>query len=568
MEDIIEESTESVHEFTGLAETVRIVPKPNAGQMVGQILGQMIGQKKRKTGKGEGSTFKKQLWQDIRLEALRAVASEIREHSFLSTAYFIPMGLLVKLKIRTALYDILTAKPKSKKFQGKETKLPWPLWHEREQWLAIPRNFGCQIFGKPRKIYTTAGTAVSLGTNQPLLTAETCAQYNGIDQETAVNHIETYLKDMVATNGFGACIFCISPGYGKTCCAAHLISRLGRKALFVVPNESFMVQVAMEMKKFIGDGVRIGRISTSNTRKWDITDKDIVITTAKSIATISYDLSSFGTVIVDECHESITEMYSQMYYRFGAQYVIGLSATPERASDHCGAYSQWLLGEISWNEQRDISKLRWGGVNVCVYNIQYVQHPIKEIILSSGEPYVEGMIRQVIAHEARDKYILENILVDRHRKGHRIIVLGTRIAHMEYIHEQLSTKYNIPTGIIVGEHTDKRKTCDADRIEAQKQPILVASTIIASKALNIPELSCMVILDHCYTNDTFWRQCIGRITRDAEDKLQPELILLRDCYRSKLSADGYFASSVDNACKTLKTYSKEGFEFNTFEVDL
>ena len=263
--------------------------------------------------------------------------------------------------------------------------------YDRGDWLAIPRQFGCRVFGVPDAVDTAAGDPVELTTQRPLFNAETCVAHKGIDQESAVTHVETYLRTTAEREGFASAMFCISPGFGKTCCSAHIIQRLGVKALFVVPNEHpFMKQVADEMRSFLGPTVRVGKMVTSEQRKWDIEDKDIVITTSKSVATIPYDLSSFGLVIVDEAHETATKMFSQMYFRFPARYVLLLTATPERAADHCGGYLQWLGGPVMWHEQRDITKLRWGGVNVTVYDVTYAANPIREVTLQSGEPYWEG----------------------------------------------------------------------------------------------------------------------------------------------------------------------------------
>jgi superfamily II DNA or RNA helicase len=514
--------------------------------------------------------FKKDLQADARVQQLKQHATAVAAVSVLTTAYFVPMGILRSLQIRTCLYDVLTARPKSKKFQGKETRQPWLLYHERGDWVAIPRMFGITVWGRPATVRTHEGLGITLTVTTPLLTAETCRALNGIDQYTAVGHVEKYLRDQTAQNGFGACIFCISPGYGKTSCAAHLIQRLGRKALFVVPNEPFMAQVAAEMVKFLGITVRVGTLATSDKKKWDTTNKDIVVAMARSVASINYDLSEYGTIVIDEAHEYATESNSQMFYRFGAQFVILLTATPERAADHCGAYLQWLGGPIAWLEQRDISKLRWGGVDVTIYDLQYLDHPIKDIVSKAGETYWEGITRQIVNKPIRNEFLLEHVLMPRLRTGRRILVLGTRIQHMEEMAATIQAKYQVDYGIIVGEHSDGTKLNSEERLTAQKKQIIFASVSIVAKALNIPELDTMVVLSGgSYVNNTFWQQAIGRITRDHAHKQQPELILLRDRYKP-LAANGglhgVMALCVDAACKTLAKYSPEGFRFTTYDV--
>lgn len=535
--------------------------------------------------------FKKDVWSDSRIAKLQKHAAEVRKHSMLTTAYWIPTRVLTALKIRSALYDTLTARPKAKKFQGKDTRHPWPIWHERGDFVAIPRQFGIRVFGKPPRVTISDGDAVELTPQRPLYNAETCIARNGIDQETAVGKVEKYLKTSAERDGFASCLFCISPGFGKTCCSAHLIARLGGRALFVVPNEKpFLKQVADEMRAFLGEDVIVGQLLRSDKRYWKrLEDAHIVITTAKSIATIPYDLTSFRTVVIDEAHETATAVYSQMYFRFNAKYVLGLTATPERAGDQCGGYLQWLAGPVAWYEQRDVSKLRWGGVKVTIYDMHYTEKGIEEKLLKTGEPYWEGMTRQIIAKPSRNKFLL-SILLDRHRSGRHILVLGSRIEHMERIHNALVTQYKIPSGIIVGQHSPGYQlpsigpdglvtrrlirsaglTAD-ERLEQQKFQIIIASVAIVSKALNIPSLDTLMVLSGgTNVNDTFWRQASGRIGRDHATKQMPEIILFRDRYESKVNpgSDGVFAGCVDAACVTLRKQSKEGYTFTTIPVEL
>lgn len=541
--------------------------------------------------KRDTTIFKKDVWSDPRIAKLSKHGSEIQKHSLLTTAYWIPIKVLTHLKIRSVLYDTLTARPKAKKFQGKDTRHPWPIWHERGEFVAIPRQFGLRVFGKPSRVNVSDGEAIDVKPQKPLFNAETCKASKGIDQETAVNKVEQYLKSSAEKDGFASCLFCISPGFGKTCCSAHLIARLGGRALFVVPNEKpFLKQVADEMRTFLGKDIIVGQLLTSDKRKWKhLEDAHIVITTSKSIATIPYDLTSFRTVVIDEAHETSTAVFSQMYFRFNAKYVLGLTATPERAGDQCGGYLQWLSGPVAWYEQRDVSQLRWGGVKVTIYDMCYTDHPIEEKLMSTGEPYWEAMTRQIMAKPSRNKFLL-SVLLDRHRVGRHILVLGSRIEHMERIHNALVTHYKIPCGIIVGQHSPGYQLPSLDekgevtrrlirsagltaeeRLEQQKFKIIIASVAIVSKALNIPSLDTLMVLSGgTNVNDTFWRQASGRIGRDHATKQMPEIILFRDRYESKVNpgSDGVFAGCVDAACNTLRKQSKEGYTFTTIPVEL
>lgn len=538
----------------------------------------------------EHNIYRKQVWRCAYIDRIRKHGPTIAAHSRVTSAYFVPIGLLKHLGIYDDLRSALTAKPKSKKFQGRETRPPWPLAYPRGEWLACPRAFGCKVFGVPPAVDTTAGEMVVLAPERPLYNAETCVAAHGIDQETVVGNVERFLRAEVRRQGFGGCVFCASPGQGKTCMMAHLIARLGRRALFVVPNEKpFLKQVADEMQRFLGPGVRVGQMVTKEKRKWKgLDDAHIVITTAKSAATIPYDLSSFGTVIIDESHETITQMYSQMYFRYTAQYVVMLTATPERA-DHCGGYADFLCGPVVCNEERLPSHNRWGGIQVRVISINYPDYPIRDIVnRETGDTVWEAMTQQVLGRASRHAFLMG--LITRLRgEGHEVLGLGSRVEQLEKVHCSLVEQERIPTGIVVGElqhqhsiYTWDEASGEFDRFEGNKMsaderqaqlrcPVVMGQVSIVYKALNKPLLSAAIVISGgpYATNMTYWKQLCGRINRDHAGKQPPVIIMLRDCYQPiRSGGEGIFARCIDAAVRTLHKYDPDGFTVTYEDVDL
>lgn len=525
--------------------------------------------KKPPTEYRDATAFKKDVWTDRKLPMLRAHAADIAPHAVLSSAYFVPIALLRHRKIFGHVKDVLTVRRKSKLHQGRETRPPFPIWHERGEWLAMPRNFGLQMFGKPATVTVDAGTPVAIEPALPLLNAETYKAMHKIDQKRAVDHLETSLRAGAAHNGFAAAVFCLSPGFGKTACALHLIARLGVRALFVVPNaKPFMKQITDQAHKFLGPDVVVGTMFTSEKRNHKrLDDAQIVLTTSKSIATIDYDLSSFGLVIVDEAHETVTAEYHKMYFRFGARYVVCLTATPERA-DHAGGYIRWLVGDIAWFEERDITESRWGGVIVTTYRVRY-RHPFKEVLGADGKVLWEPMIRQVITRESRDRFMVEEVIARRVQAGRRVLVMGERVAHMEFAERMLEQSFGIQCGIIVGTHTDGRKVTEEDRAAAQTRRVLIGTISIVYKALDIPELDTIVLLcGGSRVNPTFWKQAFNRATRDHPDKQMPELVLVSDAYDARDGSDGAFAACINAAHRTLRGISPTGFQFVEYPIEL
>jgi superfamily II DNA or RNA helicase len=563
---------------------------------------------RREVHKEDKPIFRKTLTTDIRIATLREKAgTSVSAASQINSAYFVAREALQLCGAEGLIRQVLMTEPKSRLFQGRQQNPPYPLYHERTAsdgiaYLALPRQFGVDVFGVPARVDAIAGMPVCLTALRPLLDAVTGPQRGKIDQETAVATAVAALRTRATRQGFAGGLFVLSCGFGKTCCAAHIIQRLGVRTLVVVPNEKpFVQQFAEEIRFFLGNDVRIGTLVTSNQRKWDVANKDIIFTTHRSVATIGYDLRGLdiGLVIVDEAHESMTKCYSEMYFRFHARYVVALTATPERANDHCGAYLQWLVGPVLWHEKRAAE-----GVCVTVYNVDYTGTgcPPRIVTLKDGSPYYEGMTKQLLARPGRDRFLIESVVLPRLRQGRRILVIGTRVEHMERFYRLLRERYGIDAGIIVGGHTagfglDAQAYAEAlaqqvAHVEGRRAPlppvlvphtpdaafrhaqqekhVLVASAAIVSKALNIPQLDTLVVLSGgSYVNDTYWQQAIGRITRSHPDKQQPELVLIRDLLRGggkgTLGADvrggGPMAGMVDAACRTLQRLNPDGYDF-------
>lgn len=509
--------------------------------------------------------YKKKVWNDKNLDKLREHGLAIRNNAHLDGSYFIPEKLLRQdLKIWEAFDAVLTVRPKSKKFRNKESNPPWPLWHRRDCWIAIPRRFGVEVFGTPTSKLYTNGKIMDFPTPVlPLYNAETCVAANNIDQEKAVTSLVQKLETEADQKGFSSGVFCLSPGYGKTMCMAHAMQRLKRRALYIVPDIGMIDQAVKALQRAFGPGFKIGWKRTSNKREWnDSEDMHVIVSVFNSVAGISYDLSSFGTVVVDECHKTVTPSFSQMYMRFSQRYVVVITGTTER-DDHAGGYMEWLVGPLYWRQLRDFSKNRWGGVKVTIINIK-CNPMIKEICNKKGEIFQEGITRQIIAHKSRNNYLVNKVFLDRLRKGRHIITLGTRVRHMEHIYERIKDESEFDPGIVVGTHSDGSKLTPEMREEAKQKKLLLIQTSIGCQALDVPQADTLVILcGGCYTGATHLAQAVSRITRDYPDKQPPEFVLIKD-----VTEGGYLSGLVVAACNTLRKLSPTGFKFSTINVNL
>ena len=115
-------------------------------------------------------------------------------------------------------------------------------------------------------------------------------------QKEAYNCLKTHIQD----NNTG--IFCLETGYGKTFLSLKLMTELQKKTLIISASVN-QTDLLHQWKESIHNFVENPSVGILQGKNID-TDKNIVLTTIKSISQINYDekiFNGFGLVIIDEC---------------------------------------------------------------------------------------------------------------------------------------------------------------------------------------------------------------------------------------------------------------------------
>lgn len=510
--------------------------------------------------------FKRNIDRVNKPQRLAAFRDQIRAKSVLGAAYYVPVGLIESLGCSDVFCDVLTAKPKSKQFRGKVTNPPWPLYDTMEiggtMFYRVPRAAGLLLFGRPDVVRVRPGHPVDYTIHLDL--------YDGtkdytINQQRAVQITIDHLRTKAEKFGSAGAGFILPTGNGKTACAAHMFARLGGKGLFVMPSMDQVTQTSLDFRKFLGDHIRIGTFNTSEARTWDIVDKDIMLTNWASISGIDYPdelMDQFRTVIVDEAHGVVSEKRSRMFLKFRGPYTIYLTATPEKTNE-CGTYLQWLVGPVTSYHEMDLTRTRWGRVDVEVHALSFVSEPLHEhYVKRTGDLDLEKTMQLLLHHRGRHAHLINRIQLEL-QNGRRCLVLGKRVAYMQDMHRDL-TRRGIAAGLCVGKTADGRKLTLEEKDEAKRQPVLICTQSIGYQALNIVELDTLVLLDPPDVNDTFWRQVTGRIVRNDPNKQDPKIIVIRD----QMGSGYYYSQLVDAAIRTMHRYSDDGYQIKEIEFDV
>lgn len=480
----------------------------------------------------------------------------------ITDTYAIPIAAIGKelyVDTRTAL----RTKPKPTYNRGQRTDKPWDLTKTEDGVLHLPRALGYMLCGAAGTVEVVDRPVVYPRPVYELLDAEAAAAMFKSDQVTAVTKLIVDLKAGAAgPAGFGAAMYCIPTGHGKGASSIHAAALLGQRFLYIATSESLFDQFEKEFKLFLGPDLVVGRMWTSDHRKWKNVDADVVLTTVSSAASCDIPIDEFGFVVVDESHLACTAKRKDLYFRIKAKYLMLMTATPERP-DLCGAYQQWLGGPVSTYIRIDFRNNRWGGFDVVTQPIKY-DRPIRETFERGrdGVNYtkIDALFATTMHHRGRNAAIVRRIAEYVRVQKRNFVLVGVRVWHVETI-ARLLNEAGVETGVLVGKHSDGRVQKAEERAVELAKPNLVAYMSLGAQALNIPRLDSFgYISGGCaWHNDTFLVQAFGRIARDVKEGKNKPMILL---FEDETAPKGYFAKQVTKTKAKIKGLG-DGFDFVT-----
>jgi superfamily II DNA or RNA helicase len=401
-------------------------------------------------------------------------------------------------KILVELKNELTVKPFNVISYGKknENDETFEVYKEDEKYLYIPKFFGINKFGIPKKNKETKGKKVKL-------------KFKGKLRDYQQEIIDISIKHIDEKDGGLISVGC---GKGKTCMGIYLACHYKVKTLVIVHKSFLLNQWKDRISQF--SNARIGIIQQKTV---DIEDKDIVIGMLQSIAKDKYTpdvFKDFGFVIFDEAHHAPSKYFSKALPIISCKKSLALSATPKR-SDRLEKILHWFMGDIIYKSKIEGNE----NVLVKIYKYNLNNEKYREYKLPfTGQVNRPKTLTKIGKFKKRNKFtvkILEEIMME---PGRKVLLLSDRIEHLELLKELLDKKNFATSDFYIG----GRKQKDLD--EAEKCQILLGTFSMASEALDIPELNTLIMA----TPRRNIEQSVGRILRKKDHPVQPLIIDLVD----------------------------------------
>ena len=228
-------------------------------------------------------------------------------------------------------------------------------------------------------------------------------------------------------------------GFGKTILGSTMASMIGLKTFIVAPRVSLFIQwkTSIEM---VSPGSTVHIVGGEKGQS-PIEEADFVIGSVSASTKLP---PTIGTIIIDECHMLCVSSTVKLL-DLTPEYVIGLSATPER-TDGLHSMMKLLIGD------RVISRLP-----EREYVVKRVDVPVtvEESYTTKGINVVD-MYRKLSESQEMNERVL-NIIIDNPER--KFIILTKLVDHVHHLSEMLNGQ-GISCGVLCG----KMKTYEDSRV--------------------------------------------------------------------------------------------------------
>jgi superfamily II DNA or RNA helicase len=225
-------------------------------------------------------------------------------------------------------------------------------------------------------------------------------------------------------------VFVAPPGSGKTVVGANLVARRKRNTLVLVHRTQLLEQWKSQLAIFLDlKPNQVGQIGGGKRKP----NGSLDVATFQSLVReegVDDRISTYGHVIVDECHHVPSVSFERVLREVKARYVIGLTATPRRRDGH-HPILQFELGAVRYT----INAKSQAAARPFDHKL-VIRETAFRLSGDQADTSIQEIYRQLIADEKRNRLILDDV-IQALEQGRSPILLTKRRDHLEYFAERL-----------------------------------------------------------------------------------------------------------------------------------
>ena len=308
------------------------------------------------------------------------------------------------------------------------------------------------------------------------------------------------------------CLLRAPTGSGKTTTAIGLIARLKQKALVIVWNQGLLKQWTQRLSKELG--VTAGTIGGGVFSVGNIT-----VAMQQSLHAMvkrgkwPEPLRDIGVVVCDEVQRFAASTFLDVMNKFSARYIIGISADETR-SDRKEFLIYDVFGAVAHEVTRDelIEDGAILDVECRMIPTEFEARWYLEQIERKVAPDHVRLMDEIACNKTRDQLAID-VICENLQAGEQVMVFVMRVEHARRLAKQLAGY--APTGLMIGGGKAEKAEFDAS-IEGLRDGSIrvVVGTIQAiGTGLDVPSLSCGVLMTTIGGNKQLYNQIRGRLSR-------------------------------------------------------
>ena len=296
-------------------------------------------------------------------------------------------------------------------------------------------------------------------------------------------------------------------GSGKTYLAAFDAMNFNPKRLLYIVHEGSILKKSLEtFSDVFGNSVTYGIFSGEHKEM----DADFVfatnITMCKSLELFAKN--EFDYIIIDECHHATAETYKKIIGYFEPEFLLGLTATPERMDNHdvFDLFDQNVPYEL---------RLRDAIINELVVPFKY--YGIRDHLVDYGLSKSEE--RRMIAQLANDEHVeFISAQIETHRGEGKLKALAfcRNVTHARMMCEAMGERYK--TAYLTGRNDIGERIRAYNDLQSDEADLEILFTVdILNEGVDIPGVN-MVLFLRPTESSTIFIQQLGRGLRKYENK--------------------------------------------------